>query len=123
MRRAALIAPLVATAMLVPAAPAAACSGGLDATGVRGAIERADGAFVGRLVKRRGNLFIYRVEVRIKGRLGRRVRVHTLRGCRPSTSRDRRTGLLLNRRRGHWQTTAADEYDAGELLRAAGVGP
>ena len=83
MRRAVPIALLAATAVLASAASAAACAtDGAASLGQR--LARADGAFVGRLVKRRGRLFVYRVEVRVQGRIGRRVRVQGLRGCEPS---------------------------------------
>jgi hypothetical protein len=55
--------------------------------------------------------------VRVRGELGRRVRVRGVRGC----SVPRRAGLLLARRDGRWVATAA--VKPGELLKAAGIGP
>jgi hypothetical protein len=58
----------------------------------------ADAPFVGRLAQRDGGVLVYRVQVRVKGHLTRRMRVHGLRGC----GVPRRTGLLLDRRHGVW---------------------
>jgi hypothetical protein len=80
-------------------------------------LRAADGAFVGRLVKRHGHLLTFRVDVRVKGRLGPRV---VVRGPR-SVRRGRRVGVILDRRPGRW---VAEEIVApGELLKAAGIGP
>jgi hypothetical protein len=96
---------------LIGAAPAAA-----DADlGAR--LRAADGAFVGRLVERDGRALTFRVQVRVKGRLGRRVVVRGARGVR----RGRRVGVVLDRRHGRW--VAEEVVAPGELLKAAGIGP
>jgi hypothetical protein len=122
MRRPAVAALVTVTALLVPAAPAGACSSD-ESSSVRQQLTRADGAFVGRLVKRRGNLFVYRVDTRVKGRIGSRVRVHGLRDCGPSKRKGRRIGMVLDRFSGRWEATAFSEVPAGALLKAAGIGP
>ena len=60
---------------------------------------------------------VYRVQVRVRGELGRRVRVRGVRGC----GVPKRAGLLLDRRDRHWVVTAA--VKPGALLNAAGIGP
>jgi hypothetical protein len=121
-RRLAVALLLAATALLLPAAPASACSRDA-ADGVWKRLVESDGAFVGRLVKRRGNVFVYRVDTRVKGRIGRRVRVHGLRDCGPSVRKGRRIGMLLDRHAGRWEASAFSEVPAGALLKAAGIGP
>jgi hypothetical protein len=116
---------LLATVLLtlIGAAPAAACSADSRATSLHDRLVKADGAFVGKLVKHKRDLFVYRVAVRVKGKLGHRVRVHGLPGCGPSGKKGRRTGLLLDRRHGHWEADAFSEVKPGDLLKAAGIGP
>jgi hypothetical protein len=120
MRR--LAVTLVAAAvLLVPAAPAsAACPSGQSVTfaGLLG----ADGAFVGRLVKRSGDRLTYRVDTRVKGDLGRRVRVTAGGACTPRARKGRRIGLLLDRRGGRWHS-ASRALAPGALLKAAQIGP
>ena len=122
MRRAAVVV-LAAVAVLVPAAPAAACSSDSAASTLYPRLVKADGAFVGRLVKRRGNRFVYIVDTRVKGHIGSRIRVHGLRDCGPSRRKGRRIGMLLDRRHGRWEANAFSEVPAGALLKAAGIGP
>ena len=105
---------LVATVLLtlIGAAPAAAC----PRTSVRGLHDRlvaADAAFVGKRIKPG----LYRVQVRVRGDLGQRVRVRGIRGC----GVPKRAGILLDRRHGHWVATAA--VDPSELFKASGIGP
>ena len=135
MRRPALAASLAAVAVLMVVGPACATTADRGAKPPRanagqGAeppraetadlparLRAADGAFVGRLVARHGRVLTFRVDVRLKGVTGRRVRVHTRRHLR----RGRRVGVLLDRRAGHW--AAQEVVSPGELLKAAGIGP
>jgi hypothetical protein len=105
---------LVATVLLtlIGAAPAAACPR-KSARGLHDRLVAADAAFVGKRVK----AGVYRVQVRVRGELGRRVRVRGVRGC----GVPKRAGLLLDRRDRHWVVTAA--VKPGALLNAAGIGP
>ena len=105
---------LLATVLLtlIGAAPAAAC----PRTAVRGLHDRlvaSDAAFVGKRIKPG----LYRVQTRVRGDLGKRVRVRGVRGCGVS----KRAGLLLDRRHGHWVATTA--VPASELFKASGIGP
>jgi hypothetical protein len=105
---------LVATVLLtlIGAAPAAAC----PRTSTRGLHDRlvaSDAAFVGKRVKPG----VYRVQTRVRGDLGKRVRVRGIRGC----GVPKRVGILLDRRHGHWVATAA--VDPSELFKASGIGP
>jgi hypothetical protein len=105
---------LVATVLLtlIGAAPAAAC----PRTSERGLHDRlvaSDAAFVGKRLKPG----LYRVQVRVRGDLGQRVRVRGIRGC----GVPKRAGILLDRRHGHWVATAA--VDPSELFKASGIGP
>ncbi len=105
---------LVATVLLtlIGAAPAAAC----PRTSERGLHDRlvaSDAAFVGKRIKPG----LYRVQVRVRGDLGQRVRVRRIRGC----GVPKRAGILLDRRHGHWVATAA--VDPSELFKASGIGP
>jgi hypothetical protein len=105
---------LVATVLLtlIGAAPAAAC----PRTASRGLHDRlvaSDAAFVGKRVKPG----VYRVQVRVRGELGRRVRVRGVRGC----GVPKRAGLLLDRRKGRWWATVA--VAPSELFKASGIGP
>ena len=103
---------LVATVLLtlIGAAPAAACPR-KSARGLHDRLVAADAAFVGKRVK----AGVYRVQVRVRGELGRRVRVRGVRGC----GVPQRAGLVLDR--GHWVATVA--VKPGDLLKAAGIGP
>jgi hypothetical protein len=105
---------LVATVLLtlIGAAPAAGCPR-KSARGLHDRLVAADAAFVGKRVK----AGVYRVQVRVRGELGRRVRVRGVRGC----GVPKRAGLLLDRRDGHWVATVA--VKPGDLLKAAGIGP
>ena len=97
---------------LIGAAPAAAC----PHTSTRGLHDRlvaSDAAFVGKRIKPG----LYRVQTRVRGDLGRRVRVRGVRGC----GVPRRVGLLLDRRHGHWVATTA--VPPSELFKASGIGP
>jgi hypothetical protein len=105
---------LVATVLLtlIGAAPAAAC----PRTSERGLHDRlvaSDAAFVGKRIKPG----LYRVQTRVRGDLGQRVRVRGIRGC----GVPKRAGILLDRRHGHWVATAA--VDPSELFKASGIGP
>ena len=105
---------LVATVLLtlIGAAPAAAC----PRTSERGLHKRlvaSDAAFVGKRIKPG----LYRVQTRVRGDLGKRVRVRGIRGC----GVPKRAGILLDRRHGHWVATAA--VDPSELFKASGIGP
>ena len=105
---------LVATVLLtlIGAAPAAAC----PRTSERGLHKRlvaSDAAFVGKRIKPG----LYRVQTRVRGDLGKRVRVRGIRGC----GVPKRAGLLLDRWHGHWVATAA--VDPSELFKASGIGP
>jgi len=105
---------LVATVLLtlIGAAPAAAC----PRTSERGLHDRlvaSDAAFVGKRIKPG----LYRVQTRVRGGLGKRVRVRGIRGC----GVPKRAGILLDRRHGHWVATAA--VDPSELFKASGIGP
>ena len=105
---------LVATVLLtlIGAAPAAAC----PRTSTRGLHDRlvaSDAAFVGKRVKPG----VYRVQTRVRGDLGKRVRVRGIRGC----GVPKRAGILLDRRHGHWVATAA--VDPSELFKASWIGP
>jgi hypothetical protein len=97
---------------LIGAAPAAAC----PRTSTRGLHDRlvaSDAAFVGRhLTGTR-----WRVLTRVRGNLGRTVRVRGVRGCGVA----KRAGILLDRRHGHWVATAA--VPPSELFKASGIGP
>jgi hypothetical protein len=109
-------------ATLIAAAPAAACSSG-SATSVQRRLADADAAFVGRRVARRAGALVFRVNIRVKGRLGRSVRVRWIDTCVSPPRHGRRTGLLLYRVRRHWVATGSDVVAPGELLKAAGIGP
>ena len=137
MRRPALAASLAAVAVLMVVGPA--CANTADrgtrpprahsagqgaqppraetAADLPARLRATDGAFVGRLVARRGRVLTFRVDVRVKGVTGRRVRVHTRRHLR----RGRRVGVLLDRRARYW--AAREVVSPGELLKAAGIGP
>ena len=122
MRRAvAVVALTVATALLVPAAPAAAACPDASAS-LRDRLRAADGAILGRFVKRSGSLRVYRVDTRVKGPIFERVRVRAVRGCAPAARKGRWIGLLLDRRGGRWHTASRALWP-GELLKAAGIGP
>ena len=105
---------LAATVLLtlIGAAPAAAC----PRTSTRGLHDRlvaSDAAFVGKRIKPG----LYRVQARVRGDLGKRVRVRGVRGC----GVPKRAGLLLDRRHGHWVATTA--VAPSELFKASGIGP
>ena len=105
---------LVATVLLtlIGAAPAAAC----PRTSTRGLHDRlvaSDAAFVGKRIKPD----LYRVQTRVRGDLGTKVRVRGIRGC----GVPKRAGILLDRRHGHWVATTA--VAPSELFKASGIGP
>ena len=114
---------------LVAVAEASACS--CVYVGPRAAIRGADGAFVGRVVRiKRAEhgwsnapaVFTFRVGRRLKGRMGRRIRVHTVSGgesCGLELRRGERTGLVMERRRRRWHASLCDQYGPRELARAA----
>jgi hypothetical protein len=122
-RRAALAAVLAAAAVAVPAAPAAAACSGHAATDVQKRLAAADAAFVGRRVERSGSVLVFRVGVHVKGRLGRRVRVHWTGTCTAPPGGGRRKGILLHRKHGRWFAGPRDVVAPGELLKTAGIGP
>ena len=105
---------LVATVLLtlIGAAPAAACPR-TSARGLHDRLVASDAAFVGKRIKPG----LYRVQTRVRGDLGKRVRVRGIRGC----GVPKRAGILLDRRHGHWVATAA--VDPSELVKASGIGP
>jgi hypothetical protein len=107
---------------LAAATPAAACPSRANVNlGPR--LRASDGAFVGRVAERGAGRLTFRVQIRIRGRLGRRVTVRAPEGCRSALRRGRRVGVLLDRRDRRWTTGAAGVVDAGQLLKAAGIGP
>jgi hypothetical protein len=105
---------LIATVLLtlIGAAPAAACPR-TSSRGLHDRLVASDAAFVGKRLKPG----LYRVQTRVRGDLGQRVRVRGIRGC----GVPKRAGILLDRRHGHWVATAA--VDPSELFKASGIGP
>jgi len=122
MRRLAVAALLAGTALLVPAAPAAAACPGNASDSLQERLRAADGAIVAHMVKRSGRVRTYVLDTRVKGDIGTRVRVRATPGCAPAARKGRRIGLLLDRRSGRWHT-ASRALRPGELLKAAGIGP
>jgi hypothetical protein len=100
-------------------------------------LERADGAFVGRLVSRKENgqgraVLVFRVERAVKGKIGETVEVETASSgaaCGIETSIGRRIGLFLMREGdgwfGHlcWQVAPEDLLAAASLPAPNGTGP
>ena len=115
---------LLATVLLtlLGAAPAAACTGGSRGD-VRQRLAAADAAFVGSLAARRSGALVFRVAIRVTGPLGRRVRVHWVKGCGAPPRKGRRVGLLLHRSHGRWVASGADVVAPGELQKIVGIGP
>ncbi len=97
---------------LIGAAPAAACPR-TSTRGLHARLVASDAAFVGKRI----TPGLYRVQTRVRGDLGKRVRVRGIRGC----GVPKRAGILLDRRHGHWVATAA--VDPSELFKASGIGP
>jgi hypothetical protein len=95
-------------------------------------LRESNGAFVGTL--RRGPSgpaddgarYEFLVERWLKGGEERTVTVHAPRSgasCGIEVDPGQRTGLLLDRRSGRWESGLCSQVDADELLAAAGVAP
>ncbi len=125
-----LLVPLVLGAVLLSDQPAvASCAPPGDP---REALANADAAFIGRVVSRRERnhrvIFLtFRVRERVKGRLGRLVRVYdeipgstvSLEGLRAG----RNVGLVLTRRHGRFLASNCDLMAPRDLRAAAEGGP
>jgi len=127
MRAARLLGLLLLAGLLLPAS-AAACSCAREPEAKR--FRTADAAFTGTLVSRRelestgssGDRFVhrYRVDRRYKGRIGRTVRVRTVRStatCGLPTTR--RIAVYLTRVDGHWASNLCATTTARAMRRAA----
>ena len=122
------VVPLVAVAVLagVAADGAGACS--CFPRDPRRALQSSDGAFVGvflsKQVLRGGDeaVFTFRVERALKGRVGRRVRVHSAASgaaCGLEGRRGQRVGLLLARTKKGWASSLCNEVAPAALVAAA----
>ena len=103
----------------------------------RAALAQADGAFVGRLERRREAsgraVLTFSVERALKGSIGSRIEVRTAANgaaCGIEVPVGTRVGLVLDRRGGSWQGGLCWQFDPEELLTAArplpppnGLGP
>ncbi|MBD0330913.1 MAG: hypothetical protein ICV64_12525 [Thermoleophilia bacterium] len=107
------------------AEPARACSCvGIDDP--RRTLLESDAAFVGRLLSRRGGergrgVFVFRVEVAVKGRFGETVEVDSASdgaACGLEVAVGARIGLYLERERGRWTSSLCRQI-APDRLRAA----
>ena len=104
---------------LVAAQPAQASCVRQDA---RDQLARADAAFVGRLMERRGDVLEFAVDESLKGDLGERVEVRdeaplTSVSLRPEVGR--RIGLVMRRDQAGYHATDCDRADPDELRAAA----
>ncbi len=92
-------------------------------------LERADGAFVGRLVSRRESgqgraVLVFSVERALKGKIGDTVEVETVSSgaaCGIETSVGRRIGLFLMREGGKWFGHLCWQVEPEDLLAAAAL--
>jgi hypothetical protein len=129
-KAAALVLVVVAAALAARVEPARACSCVFGDP--RAALERADGAFVGTLLERRGPAdprssiepvtLVFRVERAVKGKLGARVEVQTAASgasCGIELEVGQRTGLFVERQGSRWLGTLCGQLAPARLLEAA----
>ena len=130
MRAVVLALAVLAAVLAARVEPARACSCVLGDP--RAALARADAAFVGTLVERRGPAdprssvepvtLVFRVERAVKGRLGARVEVQTVASgasCGIELEVGARTGLFLDRRGSRWHGSLCGQIEPARLLEAA----
>ena len=115
---------LFAATLAAGVEPGRACSCALPDP--RAALARADGAFIGTLVRRQQlaqqAVLTFSVEKSLKGSIGRTVEVRTAAhgaGCGLEAPIGTRVGLVLERRGGAWHGHLCWQFDPGELLAAA----
>jgi hypothetical protein len=127
MRAARLLVLLCLAGLALPAS-AAACSCARQPEAER--LRAADGAFTGTLVSRRALkdtgssadpiVHRYRVDRRYKGRIGRTVRVRTVRSSAAcGLPAQRRVALYLQRSGGRWRSNLCQMTTARAMRRAA----
>lgn len=120
----ALVLVVAAAALAASVEPARACSCALP--DARAALAQADGAFVGKLVRRRESgteaVLTYSVEKTLKGAIGATVEVRTAANgaaCGIEAPVGARVGLVLERRDAAWHGHLCWQFDPEELLGAA----
>lgn len=127
--RLATVAAIVAMMVVVAGSPARACSCAID--GVKAAISRSDGAFVGRWVDRAdvGNGYAavtFEVERVVKGSFGPKAIVRTntqASACGLEMLGPARTGLLMKAPDGVWESNLCSMVKPSLLLAVGGDRP